>query len=56
MRIIQREGGKVTHEDMKRYKPIWSEPYKETIFGRTVYVNGPPHLGVVRVVRRAESG
>jgi gamma-glutamyltranspeptidase / glutathione hydrolase len=45
VRIIQREGGKVTEEDMKRYKPIWSEPYKETIFGRTVYVNGPPHLG-----------
>jgi gamma-glutamyltranspeptidase / glutathione hydrolase len=45
VRIIQREGGKVTDEDMKRYKPIWSEPYKETIFGRTVYVNGPPHLG-----------
>ena len=45
VKIIQREGGKVTHEDMKRYKPIWSEPYKETVFGHTVYVNGPPHLG-----------
>jgi gamma-glutamyltranspeptidase / glutathione hydrolase len=46
VRIVQREGGKVTDEDMKRYKPIWSEPYKETVFGRSVYVNGPPHLGV----------
>jgi len=45
VRIVQREGGKVTAEDMKRYQPIWSEPLKETVFGHTVYVNGPPHLG-----------
>ena len=29
---------------MKRYKPIWSEPHKQTVFGHSVYVNGPPHL------------
>jgi gamma-glutamyltranspeptidase / glutathione hydrolase len=46
VRIVQREGGKVSAEDMQRYKPIWSEPYKETVFGHTVYVNGPPHVGV----------
>jgi gamma-glutamyltranspeptidase/glutathione hydrolase len=46
VKIVQREGGRVTDEDMKRYKPIWSEPYKQTVFGRSVYVNGPPHLGV----------
>jgi len=45
VRIVQREGGKVSAEDMQRYKPIWSEPYKETVFGQTVYVNGPPHVG-----------
>jgi gamma-glutamyltranspeptidase/glutathione hydrolase len=45
VRIVQREGGKVTSEDMKRYEPIWSEPYKEIVFGHTVYVNGPPHSG-----------
>jgi len=45
VRIVQREGGKVTAEDMKRYQPIWSEPLKETVFGHTVYVNGPPQLG-----------
>ena len=28
VKIIQREGGKVTAEDLKRYQPIWSEPYK----------------------------
>jgi gamma-glutamyltranspeptidase/glutathione hydrolase len=45
VRIVQREGGKVTAEDMKRYEPTWNEPHKETVFGHTVYVNGPPHTG-----------
>jgi gamma-glutamyltranspeptidase/glutathione hydrolase len=45
VRIVQREGAKVTPEDMKRYEPIWSEPRRETVFGHTVYVNGPPHTG-----------
>lgn len=45
VRIVQREGGKVTLEDLKRYEPIWNEPRKETVFGHTVYVNGPPHIG-----------
>jgi gamma-glutamyltranspeptidase / glutathione hydrolase len=45
VRIVQREGGKVSAEDMGRYEPIWSEPRRETVFGHTVYVNGPPHTG-----------
>jgi gamma-glutamyltranspeptidase/glutathione hydrolase len=45
VRIVQREGGKVTTEDMKRYEPTWNEPRKEMVFGHTVYVNGPPHTG-----------
>jgi gamma-glutamyltranspeptidase / glutathione hydrolase len=45
VKIVKREGGKVTALDMKRYEPIWSEPYKETVFGHTIYVNGPPHRG-----------
>jgi gamma-glutamyltranspeptidase/glutathione hydrolase len=47
VRIVQREGGKVTPGDMKRYEPIWSDPHKETVFGHTVYVNGPPHTGAL---------
>jgi gamma-glutamyltranspeptidase/glutathione hydrolase len=46
VRIVRREGGKATAEDLKRYAPIWSGPYKETVFGHTVYVNGPPQGGV----------
>jgi gamma-glutamyltranspeptidase/glutathione hydrolase len=45
VRIVQREGGRVTAEDLARYRPIWSEPYRKEAFGNTVYVNGPPHLG-----------
>lgn len=47
---VQREGGKVTPEDMARYRPIWSEPYKQTVFGHTVYVNGPPHFGAYNLI------
>jgi gamma-glutamyltranspeptidase/glutathione hydrolase len=50
VRIIQREGGKVTPEDLERYQPIWSEPYKESVFGHTVYVNGPPHYGAYALI------
>jgi gamma-glutamyltranspeptidase/glutathione hydrolase len=45
VRIVNREGGKATPEDLARYRPIWSDPYKESAFGRTIYVNGPPHYG-----------
>jgi gamma-glutamyltranspeptidase/glutathione hydrolase len=50
VRLVQREGGKVTAEDMARYRPIWSEPYKDEVFGHTVYVNGPPHLGAANLI------
>ncbi len=50
VRIVQREGGKVTAEDLARYRPIWSEPYKTTVFGHTVYVNGPPHYGAYNLI------
>lgn len=43
--LVQREGGKVTAEDLSRYRPIWSEPYQEKVFDHTVYVNGAPHYG-----------
>jgi gamma-glutamyltranspeptidase/glutathione hydrolase len=45
VRVVQREGGKATAEDLKRYRVIWSEPYHETVFNHTVYVNGPPNYG-----------
>lgn len=48
--LIQREGGKATAEDLARYAPIWSEPYKETVFGHTVYTNGAPHYGAYNIL------
>ncbi len=50
VRIVQREGGKATAEDLARYRPIWSEPFKTTVFGHTVYVNGPPHYGAYNLI------
>jgi gamma-glutamyltranspeptidase / glutathione hydrolase len=50
VRIVQREGGKVTPEDMARYQPVWSEPYKTSFLGDTVYLNGPPHYGAYDLI------
>lgn len=47
---IQREGGKVTSEDLARYQPSWNEPYKAAAFGHTIYVNGAPHLGAYTLI------
>jgi gamma-glutamyltranspeptidase/glutathione hydrolase len=37
---VQREGGKATIEDMKRYQPFWEEPLSTTFLGHTVFVPG----------------
>ena len=50
VRIVQREGGKVTAEDLARYKPLWNEPYKGTFLGSTIYVNGAPHFGAYNLL------
>jgi len=45
IKLVQRDGGKVTPEDLRRYQPLWTDPYRETVFTHTAYVNGPPHWG-----------
>lgn len=37
---VQREGGKATLEDMKRYQPIWEEPLSTEFAGHTIYGPG----------------
>ncbi|WP_165191453.1 gamma-glutamyltransferase [Caulobacter soli] len=45
VRVVQREGGKVTSEDMARYVVSWNEPHKQDVLGASVYVNGGQHYG-----------
>jgi gamma-glutamyltranspeptidase / glutathione hydrolase len=42
VRTIQREGGKVTIEDMARYGIAWSEPLSTNFAGHQVYTAGLP--------------
>jgi len=35
----------VTAEDLKRYEPIWTEPFKEPFSDTRCTSHGPPHLG-----------
>lgn len=44
--LVRREGGQATRADLERYRPIWSEPFADQVFGCTVCVNGPPLRGV----------
>jgi gamma-glutamyltranspeptidase/glutathione hydrolase len=42
---VQREGGKATIDDMKRYQPIWEDPLSTDFDGHTVYGPGPSTQG-----------
>jgi gamma-glutamyltranspeptidase/glutathione hydrolase len=42
---VRREGGKATLGDLERYRPVWSEPFREPVFGHVVFTNGPPQYG-----------
>jgi len=48
--IVQREGGKITLEDLAAYEPIWSEPVRTDYRGFEVAANGFPSHGGVNTV------
>jgi gamma-glutamyltranspeptidase/glutathione hydrolase len=47
---VQREGGKATLEDMKRYQPIWEEPLSTTFLGHAVFAPGASGEGGYQVL------
>ena len=47
---VQRDGGKVTLEDMADYRPIWSEPAHTPFFDHEVYVGGSPNLSAYQLL------
>lgn len=47
---VQREGGKATMEDMKRYQPIWEEPLSTTYLGHTIFAPGRSNDGGYQVL------
>ena len=42
---MQRNGGLITEEDLRQYKPVWREPVKGTYRGYTIYSMPPPSSG-----------
>jgi gamma-glutamyltranspeptidase/glutathione hydrolase len=50
VQAVQREGGKATMEDMKRYRPIWEEPLSTTFLGHTMFVPGKSNGGGSQVL------
>jgi gamma-glutamyltranspeptidase/glutathione hydrolase len=47
---VQRDGGKVTMEDLRDYQPTWEEPLSTTFGGATVFVPGKSNEGSHQVL------
>jgi gamma-glutamyltranspeptidase/glutathione hydrolase len=47
---VQRDGGKVTMDDMSNYQPTWEEPLSTTFNDATVFVPGRGNPGSYRVL------
>jgi gamma-glutamyltranspeptidase/glutathione hydrolase len=48
--LVQRDGGKMTLEDLANYRVIWSEPVHTTYHGYDVYAHGLPADGGVNLI------
>jgi len=48
--VIQKNGGKITHQDMKNYKAVWEEPLQTTYRDYQVYAPGLSSWGGVNTV------
>jgi gamma-glutamyltranspeptidase/glutathione hydrolase len=49
--VIQRAGGKITLEDMRRYRALWEEPLQTSYREYTVYATGPTPWGGVNIIQ-----
>jgi gamma-glutamyltranspeptidase / glutathione hydrolase len=50
VRAVQREGGRVTMADMKRYRPIWEKPLSSTFLGHEIFVPGKSSSGGYQIL------
>lgn len=50
VKIVQREGGKVTLDDLANYKAIWSEPLSTDFVGRRIYTAGLPSYAAYNIL------
>lgn len=48
--IVQREGGKVTADDLKSYTVNWSDPFSTSFGGSTVYAPGKASWGGYNII------
>ncbi len=49
--LVQRDGGKMTMEDLKNYQAIWSEPLKIPYGDYTIYATGLPAVGGIKIAQ-----
>jgi gamma-glutamyltranspeptidase/glutathione hydrolase len=48
--LVQREGGKMTLDDLAAYKPLWTEPLQETFRSYRIVTLGAPNNGGLRTL------
>lgn len=49
--LVKRDGGRLTMEDLKNYRVIWSEPLKTSYKNYSIYSPGLPALGGIRIAQ-----
>lgn len=47
---LERDGGRMTMEDLANYKVVWSQPLHSTYHGYDIYVHGLPASGGVNLI------
>ncbi|WP_163508814.1 gamma-glutamyltransferase [Fodinicola acaciae] len=45
VRIVNREGGRASLEDLRAYAPIWAEPVRASVYGHQIHAAGRPDRG-----------
>ncbi len=50
VRLVQREGGKVTLEDLANYQATWTEPLSTVFAGHKVYAAGAPSYAAYHIL------
>lgn len=49
--VIRREGGRITLQDMKRYRAIWEQPLQTDYREYRIYATGPTPWGGVNIIQ-----
>lgn len=47
---VRQAGGRIAPADMASYRAVWGNPYRQQLFGHTIYISGPPSDAIYQVL------